>query len=296
MRPALIAQLGFGDRLGNVIGSALLARAAAIQTRRIEGPSRRMQDLAALSIGVMAILDTAVTRRAVTGLAVTLAGAPSPLGAIANSIAVATGEWPSHSAPFMPEPETLTEAPIDWVVFRLLQTVLVNPELEADQYQIRNRYLDEMLAVIGRDDGQPVGRLGISAYRWMRVVTSRPGPERANAALWLVGRASEESEHAMSDSFHWQNLHAGLAPVEPELLLVGLILIREVSPSVKRFQALIEPTGRPVINATLASAAGLLGREELAADLGGPSAEISGEAGDRWRQWLNSTGDGPLTW
>jgi hypothetical protein len=80
MKPAVLTSLGLGDHVDNVVGTALLARAAAMQERQTEGASARMQDLAALSIGAMAVLSTEITRRAASGLAITLSQTPSALG------------------------------------------------------------------------------------------------------------------------------------------------------------------------------------------------------------------------
>lgn len=293
MKPSVLYSLGLGDHLDNVVGTALLARAAAIQVRRTEGPSARMQDLAALSMGTMAVLDTGVTRRAASGLAITLSSVQSALGAIAGSIAAASGVPPATAGLFLPESEMLG-APLDWLVFSVLQAGLV-----ADRGPLRvqpsppSLYLDEVLRTGSRDEGQPIGRLGISAYRWTRLTSAPPGPERA-AARWILERGAEDVERAMHDSFHWQKLHVGLAPVEPELLLAGLILLsgepdNPIEPDIRS-------ASRPVVRAALATAACMLGQDRLALDLGGPETEITGQAGHRWHRWLDNASQDPLTW
>lgn len=294
MKPSVLNNLGLGDHVDNVVGTALFARAAAIQVRRTEGPSARMQDLAALSLGTMAVLDTGVTRRAASGLAITLSSAQSALGAIAGGIVAASGVPPATGGLFLPEWEMLG-VPLDWLVFSVLQA-----DLAADRGPLRVQpspprlYLNDALETARRDDGQPIGRLGISAYRWMRLISVPPGPERATAARWILERGAEDVERAMQDSFHWQRLHVGLAPVEPELLLAGLILLGGEPNSP------IEPdtrsASRPVVRAALATAACMLGQDDLALDLGGPETEVNGQAGHRWHRWLDNASEGPLTW
>jgi hypothetical protein len=289
MRPSTLTGLGLGERLDSVVGTALLARAAAMQVRRSEGPSARMQDLAALSLGTMALLDVEVTGRAASGLALTFSDVPSALPAIAAGIAAATGSARTASGFFLAEADALPAVPVDWAVFSILQELLWEP------HRPRRRYPGGIAAAIGRDDGQPIGRLGISAYRWMRLAEVRTRPDRAAAALWILERGADEVEQAMRDSFHWQSLHAGLAPLEPELLLAGLILLgaasQRSSPAVD-----VPSANRPVVRATLAVAAGMLGQARLAEDLGGPAAEIGGQPGRRWRRWQASAGEGTLVW
>lgn len=291
MRTALLEGLGLAGRQGDLVGTALLARAAAIQVRRSEGTARRMQDLASLSIGVMAILDAEVTGRASAGMARALDGVPSALGAITGGIAVAAGRL--EPSP-LPGPETDATAPLGWEVFRLLQSILAPPDLRTDPYYIAGRTRPELLFVSGRDEGQPVGRLGISAFRWMLLAATPHGPARSAAAWWILNRGAEEVDRTMQDSFHWKNLHSGLAPVEPELLLTGLILLQNESYGLDRRD--VYSDAHPVARATLASAADILGLEGIAEDLGGEATRIEGEAGSRWSQWLDTIREGPIDW
>jgi hypothetical protein len=154
------------------------------------------------------------------GLAQALSNVPSALPAIAGGIAIASPDLQFGLERFPAEPEAWARAPVDWAVFSILQSFLGDPYLPP---------VDEsnpLIEPVSRDDGQPIGRLGISAYRWMRIAEARAGPERSVAARWILERGSDEVQRAMRDSFHWQNLQAGLAPVEPELLLAGLIFLQ----------------------------------------------------------------------
>jgi hypothetical protein len=194
---------------------------------------------------------------------------------------------------FPSDAQTVSAAPLDWLVFSILQAVLTSPDTLVEEYGWRDAFPDGILAAIGRDDGQPVGRLGISAYRWMRLVSVPPGQERSDAARWILERGAEDVERAMQDAYHWQRLHAGLAPVEPELLLAALILSAQPH---RPFEPDARAANRPVVRAALATAACMLGQDDLALELGGPETEIDGHAGNRWRQWLDNASEGPLTW
>lgn len=294
MKPAVLTSLGLDGHVDNVVGTALLARAAAMDERRTGGASARMEDLAALSIGAMAVLSADVTRRAASGLAMTLAQTASTLGAIAGGIAVAIGDPPPNRGLFLTDPQTVGAAPFGWLVFSILQAVLAVPDPLTDDLRWRDARLEELFAVVGRDDGQPVGRLGISAYRWMRLASFPSGPERSYAARWILERGAEDVERAMQDVYHWQRLHAGLAPVEPELLLAALVFLRgePLSP----FGPDSRAASRPVVTAALATAACMLGQDDLARELGGPETVIEGRAGGRWQRWLDHLSEGPLTW
>jgi hypothetical protein len=281
MRPRVLAGLGLEYHLDDAVGTALLARAAAIQVRRTQGPTVQVQDLAALSLGAMAVLDAEVTKRATAGLGVALAIArvPSPLGAVAVAISAATTDY--EFAP-LPPPELLRSAPLGYAVFSLLWPI---------------DYAGDILEAISRDDGEPIGRLGIAAYRWARLAAAEAGAQRSAAARWILDRGAEEVERAMRDAYHWRRLHAGLAPVEPELLLAALILLRE-EPERTRFEAAEDAAGHPVVRAAIVTAASMRGDERLAERLGGADEPVYGAAGERWRRWQDRISEGPypLAW
>jgi hypothetical protein len=287
MRPATLASLGLGERLDNVVGTALLARAAAMQVRRSEGPSARMQHMAALSIGTIALLDVQVTARAAAGLALTLSDVPTALPAIAAGIAAASGSQQGVPGPFFAEPGIFPAVPPDWAVFSFLQAAI-------SDVRVPRFYPGEIARAIGRDEGQPIGRLGISAYRWLRLAEVPAGAERVAAARWILERGADEVDQAIRDTVHWQTLRAGLAPVEPELLLAALVFVRASQHG--QIGVDVRSVDRPVIRAALAVAAGMLGQLDIAEELGGPAAEIGGTAGTRWEHWLARSGEGPLHW
>ncbi len=89
MRPQTLADLDLAEYLDDVVGTAMAARAAAMQVRRTEGATARMQDLAALALGSLALLDVEVTAQAAAGLAVALSDVPSALPVIAAGLATA---------------------------------------------------------------------------------------------------------------------------------------------------------------------------------------------------------------
>jgi hypothetical protein len=123
------------------------------------------------------------------------------------------------------------------------------------------------------------------------VADAGPGSDRAFAAGELLDQGNAEVKHAMRDSFHWHKLGAGLAPIEPELLLAGLILL-QASPD------FLPDLGedRRVIRATLAVAAEMLGNRDDAERLGGDPADIAGLLADRWYGWLERNADGLPHW
>ena len=245
-----------------------------------------MQDLAALSIGTLALLDVPVTRQAAAGLASALSNVQSALSAIAAGIATTfDGPRPAWEQPPAGS-DAQSTVPVDWAVFSIMQRLLVNPSRQPGGYPT------DMATVIARDEGQGIGRLGISAFRWMRVAEAETVRERSIATHWILERGAYEIEQAMRDSFHWRNLDAGLAPIEPELLLAGLILL---SPGLS-IETDTHSLDRPVVRATLAVAAGMLGNFELAQELGGSAADIKGELEDRWEQWKARVGDTALPW
>jgi hypothetical protein len=182
MRPATLASLGLGERLDNVVGTALLARAAAMQVLRSEGPSARMQHLAALSIGTIALLDVQVTARAAAGLALALSDVPKALPAIAAGIAAASGSQQGVPGPFFAEPGIFPAVPPDWAVFSLLQAAISDGS-------VPRFHPGEIATAIGRDEGQPIGRLGISAFRWLRL----PAGSWSGAPTRLTRRSATQS-------------------------------------------------------------------------------------------------------
>jgi hypothetical protein len=295
MRPGTLEALDLGKQLdnvvqldkvvGTVVGTALLARASAMQVLRTEGPNARMQDLAALAIGTMALLDVEVTREAAAGLARDLAGVPSALPAIAAGIGSPVGPLASWREQRLIEPAIPERMTVDWAVFRVMQNVLTHPESRGRPYPPGSEELIE------RDGGQGVGRLGFPAYRWMRVAKAERPEDRSLAVADLLTWGNAEVKQAMRDSFHWQKLSAGLAPIEPELLLAGMIRLQDTPGSY------LPPDDLQVVRATLAVAADMLGNPGIASELGGPEAEISGPPGERWRRWRREgAGGGPLHW
>jgi hypothetical protein len=97
---------------------------------------------------------------------------------------------------FPPDEQTIAAASVDWLVFGVLQAALTGPGTLNDGYGWQTDFPNGMLAA-GLDDGQPVGRLGISAYRLMRSASVPPGPERSDAARWILERGAEEVERAV---------------------------------------------------------------------------------------------------
>jgi hypothetical protein len=128
----------------------------------------------------------------------------------------------------------------------------------------------------------------------MLLAAAPHGPTRSAAAWWILNRGAEEVDRTMQDSFHWKNLRSGLAPVEPELLLTGLILLQNESYVPDRRD--VYSDAHPVARAILASAADILRLEGIAESLGGQATPIEGEAGNRWSQWRNTTREGPIDW
>jgi hypothetical protein len=284
MRLGTLEALDLGDHLDDVVGTALLARASAMQVRRTEGRNARMQDLAALALGTMALLDVEVTRQAAIGLAWTLAGVRSALPPIAAGIGFPVGAPESSREQRLIEPPNPERMTIDWAVFRVMQNVLTDPQSRGRPYPPDSEELIE------RDGGQGVGRLGFPAYRWMRVAEAKGPQDRSSAVADILTWGNAEVKQAMRDSFHWRKLSAGLAPIEPELVLAGMIMLKTTPDNY------LPPDDLQVFRATLAVAADMLGNPAIASELGGPETEIGGQLGDRWRTWRERVGSHPLTW
>lgn len=115
------------------------------------------------------------------------------------------------------------------------------------------------------------------------------------AAIDVLRRGADEIRLAMSDVHHWRMLHAGLAPVEPELLLAALVLLAAGRDDGFAPEVEAELAADEVIQATVVVAGDLLPEtwhrppsRSLIDRWGGENAAPPGAAGARFAHWQNS--------
>lgn len=288
MRAGVTAALRLTDVESRLVGGALLARTAARHLLAVEGPSARAQSLISLSIGTFAVIDSEVTARMCAGLPRVLAhgeGGTVPLFAALGAAAAPAGELePVDWSPESPDPAAVRSG----MVFALVAARMGVLGLPVPPV-IPPWATDGFRDVVLRQPAAPVGRLRIPVRRWLSI----DDPELSvtmNAALDVIRRGADEVGLAMTDAYHWRWLHAGMAPVEPELLLAGMAVHAAARESGYSDQVEVEAERDPVVRAVLVASADLVPREwglarEFGSRWGGEDRAVGGAAGDRLSSW-----------
>ncbi len=281
MREQTLADLQLIDAAPELLGSAILARTATRHLMSAGGFDQGAAALAAVAIGRFAVLDGEVTARLCSGLSTALderAAAAAPLYGALGSTAVV----PADQTPVRWQPRPAEQDPEDWrehVVFSLVARHLRAAGLPVS-LDLPEADLDGFRDAALRDQrGAPVGRLRFPVGRWLALDAESPRAVLI-AALDLARRGADIVGQAMIDTHHWRQLHTGLAPAEPELLLVGLAFHVAAAAVGYPDDVQAEIAADPVLRAVLVTAADLL-----------PATEWFG-ADDFARRW---GGDKPLS-
>jgi hypothetical protein len=117
--------------------------------------------------------------------------------------------------------------------------VLVAASLAADDGKQFVEVIHKTLSLTESASGARTGRLGlpISLYRALlddiTDTSNVPNAKFPPSLASLYRRAGEQIDSARNDAFHWNHLHSGVLPVEPELLAAGLVFVRYRSRSIR---------------------------------------------------------------
>jgi hypothetical protein len=300
MRREVLSALGLSGLENRVVGAALLARTAARQSFRVEGASPRTTSLALLSIGALALVDGTSARQVAAGLAEALQGQPTPLIPLLAGLAQGTaGREEPRPLDWSLDAIEDARARREGAVFALVTLHAAELGLPVQAYWGESpSYLH---GEAERQRSLPTGRLGIPVSRWLALATDEPRRARV-AALDVLRRGADEMRLAMSDVHHWRMLHAGLAPVEPELLLAALVLHASARDDGFGSEVEDELDDDEVIRATVVVAGDLLPEtwqwlhsRELSDHWGGMHAPPPDRFA-RWRQSVQAAPPEPIPW